>query len=83
MKLLLSAGTSFGNWTVKQLFYICGHFFISCEVAPPVKSLRGSECRSLLAFSFLTSSPEVAHLSEPRIFPNCITATTAMSYGGP
>lgn len=34
-------------------------------------------------FSFLSSSPHVSHLSEPRRFLNCSTATAAMSYGVP
>lgn len=87
MKFLLSAGTSsrlaLANWIVEQLFYICGYFFNRYEVAHSGKPLRGDECRSLLVFSFLNSIPDVAHLSEPRIFLNCITATPAMSYGGP
>lgn len=78
-----SSGLTLANWTVEQLLYICVYFFIRYEVARSGKPLRGDECRSLLVFSFLTSSPDVAHLSEPRIFLNCITATNAMSYGWP
>lgn len=87
MEFLFSAGSSSGlalvTWTVERLLYICGYFFIRYGVAHSGKHLRGDECRSLFVFSFLTSNPDVAHLSEPRIFLNCITATPAMSYGGP